>query len=126
MPIEAFDAARPAMPERSIGIDELVAEFEADPEMAPLLGKARREIAREWYADGVPTLARLRLEAGLSQAQLATRVGTSQSHVARIELGQVDPGTDLIARIAAALGASPTRAFEAIRAQRTAEGVNRD
>jgi len=121
MPVATFDAARPAIPERSSDIDELVAEFEADPEMAPLLGKARREIAREWYAEGAATLARLRLEAGLSQAQLATRVRTSQSHVARIELGQVDPGTDLIARIAAALDVSPTRAFEAIRAQRRAQ-----
>ena len=102
------------------GLAELLREFEADPEMAPLLAEARREIAREWYSDGAPTLARLRLAAGLSQARLAGRAATSQSHIARIELGQVDPGTDLIVRIAAALTVAPTQVFAAVRAQRTA------
>ncbi len=117
---ETRNPEHPTKPAGSTGIDELVAEFEADPEMAPLLAEARRAIAHEWYSDGAPTLARLRLEAGLSQAQLAGRVATSQSHVARIELGQVDPSTDLIARIATALAVDATLVFAAIRAQRAA------
>ena len=44
-----------------------------------------------------------RLAAGLSQTQLAEKIGTAQSHIALIEQGKNDPGTDLITRIAEAL-----------------------
>jgi ribosome-binding protein aMBF1 (putative translation factor) len=45
-----------------------------------------------------------RARAGLSQAQLARRMKTSQSYVARIEGGQVRPSTRALERIASATG----------------------
>jgi DNA-binding XRE family transcriptional regulator len=46
----------------------------------------------------------LRESRNLSQAELATRVGTQQPAIARIESGKVLPRLDLLHKIAAALG----------------------
>ena len=49
-------------------------------------------------------LVRARVRAGLSQAQLAARVGTSQSAIARLESLQTLPSTETILRYAKATG----------------------
>ncbi|WP_412130714.1 helix-turn-helix domain-containing protein [Bordetella bronchiseptica] len=46
----------------------------------------------------------MRLAAGLSQTQLAKLVGTSQSHIAKIEAGHVRVYLDTANRLATALG----------------------
>ena len=46
----------------------------------------------------------LRTEAGLTQAELAARMGTTQSAVARMEGGGVRPSLDTLERLAAAVG----------------------
>jgi len=45
-------------------------------------------------------LIEARTAAGLSQSQLARRMKTSQSYIARIESGRVRPSTDVLARFA--------------------------
>ncbi|MDP2959099.1 MAG: helix-turn-helix transcriptional regulator [Longimicrobiales bacterium] len=45
-----------------------------------------------------------RLRAGLSQRAMASRAGTSQSVVARIETGVTDPSFDTVRRLLAAAG----------------------
>lgn len=47
-------------------------------------------------------LIEARTAAGLSQAQLARRMKTSQSYIARIEGGRVRPSTDALERFAQA------------------------
>ncbi|TML81261.1 MAG: helix-turn-helix domain-containing protein [Actinobacteria bacterium] len=49
-------------------------------------------------------LRRARTNAGLTQAALARKVGTSQPALARAESGLVEPSLDLIERITAATG----------------------
>jgi ribosome-binding protein aMBF1 (putative translation factor) len=49
-------------------------------------------------------LVRARLRAGLSQAELAKRMGTSQSTIARLESGQTLPSTKTLLRFAKATG----------------------
>jgi ribosome-binding protein aMBF1 (putative translation factor) len=49
-------------------------------------------------------LIRARIRAGLSQAELAVRMGTSQSAVARLESGQTLPSTKTLVRYAEATG----------------------
>jgi ribosome-binding protein aMBF1 (putative translation factor) len=49
-------------------------------------------------------LIEARTRAGLSQAQLARLMKTSQSYVARIEGGKVRPSTDALERFAQATG----------------------
>lgn len=54
----------------------------------------------------------LREQQGLSQAELARRVGTTQSVIARLELGGAEPRFDTLRRIGAALDADLHIALE--------------
>lgn len=49
----------------------------------------------------------LRTRAGLTQTELARRLGTTQSSVARIESGGSLPTLDMLARLARATGTPP-------------------
>jgi len=57
-------------------------------------------------------LIEARTAAGLSQAQLARRMKTSQSYIARIEGGKVRPSTDALERLAHATRTRLRIAFE--------------
>lgn len=48
---------------------------------------------------------RLRKEAGLTQAELAARMGTTQSAIARMEGGGTRPTLDTLEKLASAVGA---------------------
>ncbi len=50
-------------------------------------------------------IARLRIQRGLTQAQLAEMVGTRQPSIARLENGSSIPGLSFLRRIAKALNA---------------------
>lgn len=112
-----FSAPRPIPLVGSVSVETLVKEAEADTNKAAHMQQARQRLAATLYADEPETLSALRLAAGYSQAQLADKAATSQPHIARIERGQTDPGTDTIARIATALGVDEMRVFRAIRKQ---------
>lgn len=93
--------------------------FEAMPGMTAHLAVARKRLADEWPFPRAGTLAELRLRCGLSQAVLAARAGTSQSHIARIEQGKNDPTTEVISRLARALSAQEAVVFMAVLASRS-------
>ena len=57
-------------------------------------------------------LIKARTAAGLSQSQLARRMKTSQSYIARIEGGQVRPSADALGRFAEATGTRLRIVFE--------------
>lgn len=117
-----FGATRPLPLPNTTSLSSLMAEFEADDEMAEHLADARRSLGQQLYADEPQTLSALRLTAGLSQTRLAELANTTQPHIAKIESGKTDPGTDTIARIAQALGIDDDTAFRAIRKQRETRG----
>lgn len=94
-------------------------ELESDADMKPHLEQARRELAA--VIDKPGTLRQLRLAAGISQTKLAELALTTQSYIARVESGTLDPGTDMLVRLAAALGAEEVAVFSAVRAQRAAK-----
>ncbi len=54
-----------------------------------------------------------RTTAGLTQAQLAERMATTQSVIARLESGRTQPSTKTLARLAAATGTRLKITFEA-------------
>lgn len=74
-----------------------------DPGYARGLKAARTALAKAVRHSSVESLQALRLHRGLSQAQLAAQLGTSQSHIAKIEAGQVRLYLDTAIRLADAL-----------------------
>jgi ribosome-binding protein aMBF1 (putative translation factor) len=89
------------LPDGAREIGAYVTELEkSHPERAALIAEARRKLA-----DGESgTFRSLRLRRGLSQADLAKRIGTQQSNIARIEAGREDPTMARARKIADALG----------------------
>jgi len=86
--IGTFDGgdASPA-PAGFTNIDDLVAEFEKDPEAQAALAEGRKWVVETYY-DDFETISAIRLKKGWSQTHLAEVMGTSQSHIARIEKGR--------------------------------------
>lgn len=62
---------------------------------------------REAWEASKPTyqVARLRILRGLTQAELARRVGTQQPSIARLESGRSEPTLPFLRQVAKALGA---------------------
>ena len=60
------------------------------------------------------TLIRARTEADMTQAQVAEKMKTSQSYVAKLESGQVNPSMKALQRYAAATGAQLKISLETI------------
>lgn len=54
-------------------------------------------------------LRQLRLEAGLTQAELAKRTGIHRPNIARVEAGRHTPSLETLARLASAIGVPTTR-----------------
>jgi transcriptional regulator with XRE-family HTH domain len=63
----------------------------------------------------IAEVAKARQRAGLSQAQLAKRMKTTQSTVARLESGRGKPSTRTLARFAKATGHRLKISFEPLR-----------
>ena len=79
--------------------DEYVAEREARD---PAFRKACEQL-RPMY-EFREAIVMARINAGLSQRQLAERMGTTQSAIARLESATHLPGLDTLRRLAEALG----------------------
>ena len=63
----------------------------------------------------IAEVARARRRAGLSQAQLAKRMKTTQSTIARLESGRALPSTRTLSRFAKATGHRLKISFEPVR-----------
>lgn len=103
----------PVLPPGAVDIDDLIAEFEATAKGAKAVTKGRQWVAKTFYGDGV-SLAALRLQHGWSQAELARKVGTSQSYIGRLETGSIDPQLSTVRKIAMALGVPASALVEAL------------
>jgi ribosome-binding protein aMBF1 (putative translation factor) len=85
------------------GFREMALRRRAD-EQAAQMAEARGRLVRE--------LAQQRLTTGLSQTEVAARMGTSQSAVARLESGTADVRASTLERYAAAVGGQITWKFD--------------
>ncbi|HBZ46429.1 MAG TPA: hypothetical protein DEO93_03835 [Stenotrophomonas sp.] len=94
-----------ACPPRTTAIGDLMADFERDG-MGPAIRAARARLATRVKPNSVghPTLRGLRLKHELSQAELATRLNTSQPHIARLESGRSEPGRETMRKLAEVFG----------------------
>lgn len=71
-------------------------EFEASPEIAQHIPAARMELAQEMSQGAPLNLRTLRLQRGLSQADLAIALGTSQAAISSLEGRSRKPNEDTI------------------------------
>ena len=106
----------PPLPEGFVDIDSLVEEAEKDPVTRQAIMEGTKAVAQNYYADGPRSLAYYRMAKGWSQKELATRVETSQSHIARLELGEIDLQVSTLRRIAAALEMPPAELLDVLPA----------
>jgi transcriptional regulator with XRE-family HTH domain len=80
-------------------LDELIRDFRSDPEQDKLFRESEAELA---LAD---RMTEMRLDAGLTQAELAERLGKTQAYVAKMEAGGYDRcGIGTLQTFARALG----------------------
>lgn len=86
--------------------DEVRRERMSDP-----AAQAGYEAARRAFELGERVRA-LREAQGMSQAELARRMGTSQPAVARLEAGGVEPSIETLDRVSRALGSRLTIRLE--------------
>ncbi len=94
-PRSGADASLPVMP----GFREMALRRSAGEQLARM-AEERGRLVRE--------LAEQRQAAGLSQTEVAARMGTSQSAVARLEAGAADVRATTLERYAAAVGGQIT------------------
>ena len=95
LPLGESSAQPPVMP----GFREMALRRRAD-EQAARMAEDRSRLVHE--------LAQQRQAAGLSQTEVAARMGTSQSAVARLESGTADVRASTLERYAAAVGGQIT------------------
>lgn len=105
-----------AIPPGYATIGDVLAKASLDPTVAVGLATARKLLAQEIDLD-VPTFRSLRLSRGLSQTELAQRLGTSQSHVARIERGTENLSLSTLRKLAATLEVDMNTLNEALLKQ---------
>ena len=86
------------MSRKFIPVEETFARWRTDPEYMKEYDALEEEFARAQMVIGART------HADLSQAELAQRMGTSQSAIARLESGRVKPSTRTLEKLAAATG----------------------
>ena len=94
-----------------MNLQEYIAKREArDPEF-----RAARQAMEAEFTFRLK-LVEARTAAGMTQQQLAERIGTKQSSISRLESGDSEPSFDMLRRLAAALNVSfeilPTAAIE--------------
>ncbi len=93
-------------------VSELHRRWSKDPKYR----KAHAELAPEFEL--ARAVMRARTHAGLTQEQLARRMETTQSVIARLESGRVRPSTQTLSRLAAATGTRLRISFESVGADR--------
>lgn len=104
-------------PARHKSIGELVGKWSKDEKRRAAMEQARQWAADTFHAEDGDTVRTLRLRKGWSQTQLATELGTSQPHVARIERGTENLAIETCRRLCSVLGVDMNTLDQALRRQ---------
>jgi ribosome-binding protein aMBF1 (putative translation factor) len=93
---------------KTIPLETLFAEWRKDPDYVREFEAQAEEFALATALIGA------RAQAGLTQAELAERMGTTQSAIARMEGGKGRPSTSTLAKLAKATGTRLRVSFEVV------------
>ncbi len=91
-----------------IPFEKIAAKWRKDPEFMREYDALEEEFAL------ATALIKARADAGLTQEQLAARMGTTQSVIARLEGGKARPSTTTLAKLAKATGTRLRVSFERV------------
>ena len=83
---------------KTISLADMKAEFMQDPAFAAAYAEADAEYSV------IEAMLGARIAAGLTQAEVAARAGTTQSAIARLEGGSVSPTVETLRKYAKAVG----------------------
>lgn len=112
----------PVQPPAGVAMDDRIARLERNPRRKAALERARARIG-QWLGDEeLPgsALAALRLKAGLSQRELAQRVGTQQANISRLEKRPDDPKLSTLEGLAAAMAVPLETVIAAVKKDQAA------
>lgn len=107
----------PSVPTDYVAIDDLVRTVERDDARRNALEEARQWAADALYPEDGLSIRAFRLRKGLSQRRLAECLGTSQSHVARIERGTENLMIETLRGLCAVLDVDMNTLDKALRQQ---------
>lgn len=97
--------------EKTIPADALFSEWRKDPDYV-----AEYDAVEEEFGIASAMIA-ARAHAGLTQAELAKKMGTTQSVIARLEAGKSKPSTSTLEKLAKATGTRLRISFEPEKVQ---------
>ena len=108
---------RPVVPEGYTSLDALAEKFARSQEGRSALHHGRKWVADQFNSEDGVTIKTLRLKKGWSQADLARYLGTSQSHISRLEKGGEDLRFSTLKKLCSALDQDMTMISGAIDRQ---------
>lgn len=117
---EDYAVPKAKAPARHVAIGDLVKRWEQNTERRAAIEEGRQWIAETFYPGDGDTVRTLRLRKGWSQSRLAEALGTSQSHVARIERGTENLAIQTCRKLAVALGIDLNMLDQALKRQEAA------
>ena len=89
-------------------LEKHLAELMQNPEFA-----AEYDALEEQYAFA-RQIIEARIASGMTQAELAKRVGTSQANISKLEHGTLNPSLEMVRRIATGMGMRLKLEFEPV------------
>ena len=104
-------------PPKNRRISEIAADWARDEQRRQALEDARHWVADTFHGQDGDTVRTLRLRKGWSQSQLAEAIGSSQSHIARIERGTENLAVQTCRRLCKALDIDMNTLDQALRRQ---------
>ena len=111
----SVDFASPqALPKGTSDLIDFLNEFDGDPRITAQLPDARIDVGTAFERDGGTSIRTLRLKMGMSQADLAMALGTSQAAVSAIENRMRKPGEDSIRELSRVLNVDFNTLMEAL------------
>lgn len=114
---ENYTTPPPPAPAQHQTLEQLMSEWEQDEEWRAAMAEARHWVADQFYAEDGDTVRTLRLRKGWSQNRLAEALGTSQSHIARIERGTENLALETCRKLCDALGIDMNALDSALKRQ---------
>lgn len=115
--LEAHPKLQVTVPAKHRRMGDIAKAWEKDESRRKAMEEARQWVGETFHGDDGDTVRTLRLRKGWSQTQLAEAIGTSQSHVARIERGDQNLAIQTCRRLSNVLGIDMNTLDLALRQQ---------